>query len=158
MAADIIGLEFMDGSVWYCPRETLTSIPNSYLNARFHHDDDDGNIIPPGAERTDDYGRSVYFIARDGQLFGKHILPYLATNDANLSSFAENVKLWRQLQTKPPFTVSTHSRISCTLRIRSIPKRMEIEVYCIGLVPTRVQPSTETRTPEALSTSRVGST
>jgi hypothetical protein len=104
MAADIIGLEFMDGSVWYCPRETLTSIPNSYLSARFHHDDDDdGNIIPPGAERTDDYGRSVYFIARDGQLFGKHILPYLATNDANLSSFAENVKLWRQLRNEATF-------------------------------------------------------
>ena len=114
MASDIIGLEFMDGSVWYCPRETLTSIPNSYLNARFHHDDD-GNIIPPGAERTDNYGRSVYFIARDGQLFGKHILSYLVTNDANISSFPKISSFGVNCETKQPYcTVLTHSRISST--------------------------------------------
>lgn len=99
MTCEIIGLEFMDGSVWYCPRQALTSIPNSYLSARFGFD----GKIPPGAERKDEYGRSVYFIARDGQLFGKHILPFLVTDDANISSFSANPKLWRQLRNESTF-------------------------------------------------------
>ena len=130
--------------------------PMDLRDARFHHD---GSIIPPGAQRTDHYGRSVYFIARDGQLFGKHILPYLVTNDANISSFAEDFKFWRQLRNEATlFTVSTHSRISCTLRIRSTPRRMEIKVYCIGLGTDKG--AAEYRNPYARGAvvSRVGST
>jgi hypothetical protein len=74
------------------------------LSARFYHD---GNI-PPDIQRTDDHG--FYFIAQDEQLFGKHILPYLVTNDANISSFAKDFKLYGiNCKTKPPFMVSMHS-------------------------------------------------
>lgn len=99
MASDIVGLEFMDGSVWYCPRETLTSTPNTYLSARFGND----SLIPAGAERKDAYGRTIYFIARDGRLFGNHMLPYLVTNDANIPSFSEDPILWRQLRNEATF-------------------------------------------------------
>jgi hypothetical protein len=94
-------------------RQQATGLPPMDLrDARFHHD---GSIIPPGAQRTDHYGRSVYFIARDGQLFGKHILSYLVTNDANISSFPKISSFGVNCETKQPYcTVLTHSRISST--------------------------------------------
>lgn len=96
----IVGLELVDGSVWYCPRQTLTDASGSYLSARFG----DGAKLPSGAERTDEHGRSVYFIARDGQLFGKYILPYLLTNHpGKLVSFYEDPALWRLLRSEATF-------------------------------------------------------
>jgi hypothetical protein len=84
--------------------------------------------------KTDDHGHSIYFIARDGQLFGKHILPYLLTNDANISSFAKDFKLYSiNCEMKPPFMVWMHSLISYMLQVHFIWKRMEIKVNCTGL-------------------------
>lgn len=93
MTSNIVGLEFMDGSVWYCPWQTLTTASGSYFAARF------GGRLPPGAEHVDEHGRNVYFIFRDGQLFGNYILPYLATGQpGKLVPFAEDPILWRLLR------------------------------------------------------------
>jgi hypothetical protein len=97
MTDAIVGIELVDGRVWYCPRSVLANTTGSYFAARF------GGTIPPGDERIDQYGRSVYFIFRDGELFGKHILPYLQENDPNLPLFTENPSLWRRLRREALF-------------------------------------------------------
>lgn len=58
-----------------------TNASGSYLFARFGADP----IVPAGAERTDQHGRTVYFIARDGELFGKYILTLHAARDEKIS-------------------------------------------------------------------------
>ena len=50
MTTTIIGLELMDGSVWYRPQDVLTNATGSYFSARFGKD----CMIPAGAERTDE--------------------------------------------------------------------------------------------------------
>lgn len=73
-ADDIIGIETTDGKVCYFHRSTLVNA-GGYFAARF------GNgRIPPGSERRDEIGRSIYFVERDGELFGKYIRPYILTN------------------------------------------------------------------------------
>jgi hypothetical protein len=58
MTDEIVGIELVDGRVvWYCPRSILANATGSYFAARF------GGTIPPGAERRDQYGRCVYYIA-----------------------------------------------------------------------------------------------
>lgn len=93
-ADEIIGIETTDGGrVWYFHRSTLVNV-GGYFAARFG----DGNI-PAGSERIDEHGRSVYFIERDGELFGKHIRPYVLTNDpGDLPPFSEAPRLWRALR------------------------------------------------------------
>ena len=63
MTDEIIGFEFMDGRIWYCPRSLLV-LAEGYFEARFHNK----ATIPARAERTDEHGRKVYFIAHDGDL------------------------------------------------------------------------------------------
>lgn len=100
MSDEIIGLEFTDGRVCYCPRSALTNSGGGYLSARFNSD----SMIPPGAERTDTHGRKIYFITRDGETFAKHILPYIRENDADLpSTFSEDPHLWRRLRKEALF-------------------------------------------------------
>jgi hypothetical protein len=97
MTDAIVGIELCDGRVWYCHRSDLANTTGSYFAARF------GGSIPPGDERIDQYGRSVYFIRSDGELFGKHILPYLTKNDPNLPLFSENPSLRRRLRKEALF-------------------------------------------------------
>lgn len=100
MPSNVIGLELMDGSVWYCPRSVLTSATGSYFAARFGDD----AKIPAGAEWIDEKGRNVYFIARDGELFGKYVLPYLVKNrPGRLPSFSADPELWRELREEAEF-------------------------------------------------------
>lgn len=98
--SEIIGLEFTDGSVWYCSRSTLANANGSYFAARFGTD----AMIPAGAERTDSLGRTVYFIDGEGELFGKHILRYLTRNKpGKLPPFAKDPDLWRMLREEALF-------------------------------------------------------
>jgi hypothetical protein len=97
MTDAIVGIELRDGRVWYCHRSVLANTTGSYFAARF------GGSIPPGDERIDQYGRTVYFIERDSELFGKHILPYIQENSARLPLFSENPSLWRELRSEALF-------------------------------------------------------
>jgi hypothetical protein len=96
MTDAIVGIELRDSRVWYCHRSDLANT-TGYFAARF------GGTIPPGDERIDQHGRSVYFIGRDGELFGNHILPYLQENDPNLPLFSENPSLWRRVRREALF-------------------------------------------------------
>jgi hypothetical protein len=96
---EIIGIETTDGGkVWYFHRSTLVNA-GGYFTARFG----DGNI-PAGSERLDEHGRSVYFVERDGELFGKHIRPFILTNiPGDLPPFVEAPRLWRALRDEANF-------------------------------------------------------
>jgi hypothetical protein len=125
-------------------------------DARFHHD---GSIIPPGAQRTDHYGRSVYVIAPDGQLFGKHILSYLVTNDANISSFPKISSFGVNEATLLYGLDALSHLFNITSSFHPEENGDQGGLYLLGLEPTRVhQPNTKIHTPETLSMSRVGST
>lgn len=100
MTDEIIGFEFTNGRVCYCPRAAVTNADGGYLSARFGS----GAMIPAGSERTDSSGRNVYFIARDGDLFGNHILPFILTNrPGQLPPFPQAPELWRALREEALF-------------------------------------------------------
>lgn len=89
----IIGLEFPDGRVLYCPQSTLVNA-GGYFAACFG---DDG--IPAGAVRNDEHGRPIHFVTGDGELFAKYILPFILRRDtALLPPFSKDPVLWRKLR------------------------------------------------------------
>lgn len=94
----IIGLELTDGRVFYIHRSSLVNA-GGYFAACFGD-----NGIPAGESRTDDHGRSIYFVARDGKLFENHILPFIIQKiPGKLPPFAQDPELWRLLRNEALF-------------------------------------------------------
>lgn len=95
----VIGLD-VGGRVYYCHQTTLMNATGSYFSGRFGQD----SMISPRDERFDEYGRSVYFIDRDPDIF-EHVLSFLRTNDlpSGLPSFQEDPNLWRGLRVEAEF-------------------------------------------------------
>lgn len=95
---EIMGIELTDGGkVWYFHRSTLVNA-GGYFAARF------GGDIPAGGGRQDEHGRSVYFVERDGELFGNHIRHYILSNHAGkLPPFSQDPELWRLLRLEADF-------------------------------------------------------
>lgn len=53
---------------------------------------------------TDQYGRKIYFVPGDDDLFGKYILPYILRNHpGELAPFLEAPLLWRSLRREADF-------------------------------------------------------
>ena len=93
-----IGLEFTDGRVRYLYRSTLVNA-GGYFAACFGD-----NGVPAIPYRTDEHGQSIYTIERDGELFDKHILPFiLGKNPGRLPPFSEDPALWRLLRQEAQF-------------------------------------------------------
>ena len=93
-SSDIPGIELTQGRVLYCPRSTPVN-PGGLFAACCGD-----NGIPDIAERTDEHGRTMYFVAGDRELIERHILSFILTrHPSRLPPFSEARELWRDFVT-----------------------------------------------------------
>jgi len=92
---DIVGLEFTNGRILYCHRSTLVNA-GGYFAACF------GEYgIPTPVSHVDERGRNIYFMEGDGDLFARHILPFILRKiPGRLPPFFKDPELWRQLRSE----------------------------------------------------------
>jgi hypothetical protein len=96
----VIGL-LVGGKLFYCNRSTLTNFSGSYFARRFGSDTAFAAAQPL---YTDEQGVHVFFIDRDGDLFG-YILAYLRTLTLPpaLGDYYQNSESWKSLRIEAEF-------------------------------------------------------
>ena len=89
-------------------RSTLT-LGSSYFASRFRDNSNSNNnrigtMQPGGFLGQDEFGRGIYFVDRDGDLF-RYVLEFLRNNTVDLPNYydAENQPLWRSLRREAAF-------------------------------------------------------